>query len=94
MAQSSVSQGGNEAGATRTLVLGPNAEGHETLKKHSDEKMSYTYRIPLRLNSTTKRRWVGPAASVPEIPATAVLAASMISTLADRDDLLTIRTGG
>ncbi|MGQ7848334.1 SRPBCC family protein [Granulosicoccus sp. 3-233] len=48
MVQSSTSQGGHEEGASRTLVLGPDASVHETLKKHSDEKMSYTYRIPVK----------------------------------------------
>lgn len=48
MVQSSSSEGDHEPGATRTLVLGPGIEVHETLKKHSDEKMSYTYRIPVK----------------------------------------------
>lgn len=39
-------EGGNEAGAKRTLMLGGDASLIETLKKHSDEKMSYSYRIP------------------------------------------------
>lgn len=41
--------GGNDKGATRSLVLSPEASIHEELKKHSDEKMSYSYKIP---NST------------------------------------------
>ena len=48
MVQSSTSKGGHKKGATRTLVLGPDASVHETLKKHSDEKMSYTYKIPVK----------------------------------------------
>lgn len=47
MVESTESTGGNEPGATRTLVLGPDAKLYETLKKHSDEKMSYSYRIPV-----------------------------------------------
>lgn len=41
------SEGANEKGATRTLLLGGDARIVETLKKHSDEKMSYSYRIPV-----------------------------------------------
>lgn len=41
------SKGGNEKGASRTLLLGGDAKIFETLKKHSDEKMSYSYRIPV-----------------------------------------------
>jgi len=40
------SSGGNEEGATRVLILGPNARLTETLRRHSDDKMSYSYRIP------------------------------------------------
>lgn len=40
------SVGGNEAGASRVLLLGGNAKLTETLKKHSDEKMTYSYKIP------------------------------------------------
>lgn len=47
MVQSSDSKGGNDKGATRTLTLGPDAKIYESLKKHSDEKMSYTYKIPV-----------------------------------------------
>ena len=41
------SKGANEKGAARTLLLGGDAKIFETLKKHSDEKMSYSYRIPV-----------------------------------------------
>lgn len=41
------SKGDNEKGASRTLMLGGDAKIFETLKKHSDEKMSYSYRIPV-----------------------------------------------
>lgn len=40
-------EGGNAEGATRILKLGGDATISEVLKKHSDEKMSYTYRIPV-----------------------------------------------
>lgn len=48
MVTSSESEGGNTPGATRTLILGPDVKVYEELKKHSDEKMSYTYRIPVK----------------------------------------------
>lgn len=48
MVSNTESEGGNTKGATRTLFLGPDAQVHETLKKHSDEKMSYTYRVPVK----------------------------------------------
>ncbi len=47
MVTDSKAEGGNTKGATRTLVLGPGVEIHETLKKHSDETMSYSYKIPV-----------------------------------------------
>lgn len=47
MVQSTEAEGGNEPGATRTLVLGPDARVHEVLKKHDDAKMMYQYRIPV-----------------------------------------------
>ncbi len=48
MVTESESEGGNQPGATRTLILGPDVKVYEELKKHSDEKMSYTYRIPVK----------------------------------------------
>ncbi|MFK7995697.1 MAG: SRPBCC family protein [Granulosicoccus sp.] len=42
------SEGGNAAGATRVLLLGGDAKIYESLKKHSDEKMSYSYKIPVK----------------------------------------------
>ena len=48
MVTSSESVGGNIKGATRTLILGPDVKVFEELKKHSDEKMSYTYKIPVK----------------------------------------------
>lgn len=47
MVTGSESEGGNEKGATRTLILGPNVKIFEELKKHSDDKMSYSYKIPV-----------------------------------------------
>lgn len=47
MVESTESEGGNEPGATRTLILGPNAEVHEVLKKYNADKMMYQYRIPV-----------------------------------------------
>lgn len=47
MVESTESDGGNDKGATRTLVLGPDIKVYETLKKHDDAKMSYSYRIPV-----------------------------------------------
>ncbi len=46
MVESTEIEGGNEAGAKRVLTLGPGVKVYETLKKHNDEKMSYSYRIP------------------------------------------------
>jgi len=46
MVQSTESEGGNEPGASRTLVLGPDTKVVETLKSYNPEKMSYKYRIP------------------------------------------------
>lgn len=46
MVESSTAEGGNDEGASRTLVLGPGVEIFEILKRHSDEKMSYSYKIP------------------------------------------------
>lgn len=46
MVESSEASGGNDKGATRILNLGGGAKIYETLKKHSDEKMSYSYKIP------------------------------------------------
>lgn len=48
MVESSTAEGGNTKGASRTLVLGADAKIFETLKKHSDEKMSYSYKIPIQ----------------------------------------------
>ena len=48
MVNSSESEGGNLPGATRTLILGPDAKVYEQLSKHSDEEMSYTYKIPVK----------------------------------------------
>ncbi|ASJ70211.1 SRPBCC family protein [Granulosicoccus antarcticus] len=42
------SEGGNEPKAKRTLILAPDVKVYEELKKHSDEKMSYTYKIPVK----------------------------------------------
>jgi hypothetical protein len=53
MVTGSSSEGGNEEGATRTLELGPKAHIIEILKKHSDEKMSYTYRIPVETHDVS-----------------------------------------
>lgn len=47
MVTSTESEGGNAPDATRTLILGPEARIFEVLKSHSDQKMSYTYRIPV-----------------------------------------------
>ena len=46
MVQDTESEGGNEPGAKRVLILGPETKVYETLKKHSPEKMSYSYKIP------------------------------------------------
>lgn len=46
MVSTSSSDDGNTPGATRTLVLDGGAEVVELLKKHDDEKMSFSYRIP------------------------------------------------
>jgi len=46
MVESSEGEGGNQAGATRVLTLGPGIKVYETLKKHDAEKMSYSYKIP------------------------------------------------
>ncbi len=46
MVESSTGEGGNEPGATRTLVLKPGAEIKELLKKYDADKMMYKYRIP------------------------------------------------
>jgi len=46
MITASSSDTGNEPGAIRTLVLDGGAEVIELLKKHDDEKMSFSYRIP------------------------------------------------
>jgi len=48
MVESSTAEGGNAEGASRKLVLGPGVEIFETLKRHSDEKMSYSYKIPTK----------------------------------------------
>ncbi|MFK7859628.1 MAG: SRPBCC family protein [Granulosicoccus sp.] len=42
------SEGGNVKGATRVLLLGGDARIFETLRKHSDEKMTYSYKIPVK----------------------------------------------
>ncbi|MFK8083150.1 MAG: SRPBCC family protein [Granulosicoccus sp.] len=42
------SEGGNLEGATRVLMLGGDAKIFETLRKHSNEKMSYSYKIPVK----------------------------------------------
>ena len=47
MVESTEAEGGNEPGATRTLILGPDAKVHEVLKKYDDAKMMYQYRIPV-----------------------------------------------
>ncbi|OED38197.1 hypothetical protein AB833_20705 [Chromatiales bacterium (ex Bugula neritina AB1)] len=46
MVESTEIEGGNEPGAMRVLTLGPGIKVYETLKKYSEEKMRYTYRIP------------------------------------------------
>lgn len=46
MVESTESEGGNEPGAVRTLVLGPGVQVVETLKSYDADKMSYKYRIP------------------------------------------------
>ena len=48
MVVSSTAEGANDEGASRTLVLAPGIEIFETLKRHSDEKMSYSYKIPTK----------------------------------------------
>ena len=48
MVESSTTEGGNNEGASRTLALGPGIEIFEILKRHSDEKMSYSYKIPTK----------------------------------------------
>jgi len=53
MVTASESEGGNTKGATRTLVLGPDTKIYESLKKHSDEKMSYSYKIPVSTHDIT-----------------------------------------
>jgi carbon monoxide dehydrogenase subunit G len=47
MVESTESAGGNTEGATRVLTLGPDVKIYETLKKHDDAKMSYSYKIPV-----------------------------------------------
>lgn len=46
MVDESESDNGNEAGATRTLVLSSGDKVIETLKSYSADKMRYKYRIP------------------------------------------------
>lgn len=46
MVERSSGEGGNEPGATRTLVLGPDAQIIELLKKYDADAMMYKYRIP------------------------------------------------
>lgn len=46
MVETSSGEGGNEPGATRTLVLGPDAQIKELLKKYDADAMMYKYRIP------------------------------------------------
>ncbi len=46
MVENTESEGGNEAGATRILTLGPDIKVYETLKKYNAEKMMYSYKIP------------------------------------------------
>lgn len=46
MVESTESEGGNEPGAVRTLMLGPGVQVVETLKSYNAEKMSYKYKIP------------------------------------------------
>ncbi len=53
MVTSSESAGDNTKGATRTLILGPDVKVYEELKKHSDEKMSYTYKIPVKTHDVS-----------------------------------------
>lgn len=53
MVTSSESEGGNQPGATRTLILAPDVKVYEELKKHSDEKMSYSYKIPVNTHDVT-----------------------------------------
>lgn len=48
MVESSEGEGGNTAGATRVLTLEGGARIFETLKKHDDTKMSYSYKIPVK----------------------------------------------
>ncbi len=48
MVESSSGEGGNEPGATRTLVLKPGAEIKELLRKYDADKMMYSYRIPAK----------------------------------------------
>lgn len=48
MVESAEGEGGNDKGATRVLDLGGGAKIYEELKKHSNEKMSYTYKIPVK----------------------------------------------
>lgn len=47
MVESTSSEGGNEPGAKRVLTLDGGAKVYETLKKYDDDRMKYSYKIPV-----------------------------------------------
>jgi carbon monoxide dehydrogenase subunit G len=53
MVENTESEGGNVAGAKRTLLLGPDVKVYETLKKYNAEKMMYSYKIPNETHDVT-----------------------------------------
>ena len=48
MVESTSGEGGNTPGATRVLSLGGDAKVYETLKAYDAEKMTYSYKIPVK----------------------------------------------
>ncbi|MCP4877307.1 MAG: SRPBCC family protein [Gammaproteobacteria bacterium] len=53
MVESTTGEGGNAPGATRVLSLGGDAKVYETLKAYNAEKMTYSYKIPVKTHDVS-----------------------------------------